>query len=90
MKNEIKKFQFDLNESDKMKFEASLNLEKENLFKNYEKYLDEFNAKTQRLSEIIVQDEIKDCYKSFITNESTMHSKKTTNGLIHLRYNAKK
>ena len=68
MKNEIKKFQFDLNESDKMKFEASLNLEKENLFKNYEKYLDEFNAKTQRLSEIIVQDEIKDCYKSFITN----------------------
>ena len=76
MKNEIKKFQFDLNESDKMKFEASLNLEKENLFKNYEKYLDEFNAKTQRLSEIIVQDEIKDCYKSFITNESTMHRKK--------------
>ena len=31
MKNEIKKFQFDPNESDKMKFEASLNLEKENL-----------------------------------------------------------
>ena len=77
MKNEIKKFQCErsltLNES---KFEASLNLEKENLFKNYEKYLDEFNAKTQRLSEIIIQDEIKDCYKSFITNDSTMHRKK--------------
>ena len=77
MKNEIKKFQCErsltLNES---KFEASLNLEKENLFKNYEKYLDEFNAKTQRLSEIIIQDEIRDCYKSFITNDSTMHRKK--------------
>ena len=77
MKNEIKKFQCErmltLNES---KFEASLNLEKENLFKHYEKYLDEFNAKTQRLSEIIIQDEIKDCYKSFITNDSTMHRKK--------------
>lgn len=83
LKNEIKQYQhgiFDrsitLNENDKLKFEASLNIEKENLFKNYEKYLDEFNAKTQRINESIIQDEIKDCYKSFITNDSTIHKKK--------------
>ena len=85
LKNEIKNLQnkynqFDksiiLSDFDKQKFEISLNLEKKNQYKNYEKYLDEFNSKTQRINDNVLEDEIKECYKSFITNDSTINKKK--------------
>ena len=57
----------------------SLNLERKNQYKNYEKYLDEFNTKTQRINDSIIQDEIKECYKSFITNDSTLIKKRNEN-----------
>lgn len=85
LKNEVKNLQnkfnqFDksivLSDFDKQKFEVSLNLEKKNQYKNYEKYLDEFNSKTQRINDSMLEDEIKECYKSFITNDSTINKKK--------------
>lgn len=85
LKNEIKNLQnkynqFDksiiLSDFDKQKFEISLHLEKKNQYKNYEKYLDEFNSKTQRINDSVLEDEIKECYKSFITNDSTINKKK--------------
>lgn len=85
LKNEVKNLQnkfnqFDksiiLSDFDKQKFEVSLNLEKKNQYKNYEKYLDEFNSKTQRINDSVLEDEIKECYKSFITNDSTINKKK--------------
>ena len=65
-----------LSDFDKQKFEISLNLEKKNQYKNYEKYLDEFNSKTQRINDSVLEDEIKEWYKSVITNDSTINKKK--------------
>ena len=49
-KNELKLLQKQISDNsliDKNKFEASLNFEKQQQYKNYEKYLDEFNTKTR-------------------------------------------
>ena len=77
-KNELKLLQKQISDNsliDKSKFEASLNFEKKQQYKNYEKYLDEFNTKTQRIDDTLLQDEIKECYKSFVTNDSTINKK---------------
>lgn len=77
-KNELKLLQKQISDNsliDKNKFEASLNFEKQQQYKNYEKYLDEFNTKTQRIDDTLLQDEIKECYKSFMTNDSTINKK---------------
>lgn len=79
IKNQQLEHSIILNDNDKQKFEVSLNLERQNQYKNYEKYLDEFNTKTQRINDSIIQDEIKECYKSFITNDSTLIKKKNEN-----------
>lgn len=77
-KKELKLLQTQLSDKsqiDKSQFEASLNLEKKLQYKNYEKYLDEFNTTTQRIDDTLLQDEIKECYKSFMTNDSTINKK---------------
>ena len=64
-------FTFTLTEKERKKLDNAIQEEKNNQYKNFEKYLDEYNMKTQRINDSIVEEEINECYKSSITNDST-------------------
>lgn len=64
-------FAFTLTENEKKKLELAIQEEKVKQYQHFEKYLDEFNTKTQRINDSIVEEEINECFKNSMTNDTT-------------------
>ena len=64
-------FAFTLTENEKKKLELAIQEEKVKQYQHFEKYLDEFNTKTQRINDSIVEEEINECFKTSMTNDTT-------------------
>lgn len=88
--NKLRSCNISLIQHEKKTLEMSLLKERKNQCKNYEQYLEEFNAKSIRINESIADEAIKECCKSFMSLELAENKKGDINANMHMHMHGNK